>query len=584
MKINLNLNYWIFLILSVFCSINGLAQREKNNIYLFDCTGSMKTNGLWDPAKAALEATIETQSSIQGSLFTIIPFGDAPYNHHTFTATEFKNKKAEINADFDKNIKIAKYTRITDVLQSGFNKIDPNKENKIYLLTDGKPNNGDSPEKVAQAITNWCANHSNSRLFYVALTNDVINPIIKQAIDNCPDAFVVQCNNKVIPQIADISSDIYTNLQELSNSKALSFSLPGNYDLEINSNDSLFNVIGSKASNGKIMLALSPKNGLDINKLHQILQGNEYMFPITIQCADKRFFIANPNVSIHVSDEIPSTLTLAQGKEELSSNEAIWFDSFLWSDEAPEQKVEWDLSPIFTNEISNSNISLKFQTPQNEEDFNAWFNGNPIKNGDILTIKPGVPAILQIVFNHDAQTGKRYFNLNYETHSSIDLVNDQPVNDYTGTSLRTEYSVEWNPLKKFLTWLSIILISCIILWILFLKRIFFPTIKLSKVEFIGPGSYYTSKRIKGARKVVLTSKKQSQNIFSRILLGEIRYIKADHFIPELTILPASNKKRIKFQGNGTTTWDIYPSTIFNQYEKGFITNRNTKDKTEFEFS
>ena len=155
----------VTILVMLLCAVGVNAQREKNNIYLFDCTGSMKSNGLWQPAKEALNATIDTQSTIPGSQFTIIPFGDSPYSYFVFGSTDYKNKKSDINNAFDKYIEEAKYTRITDVLNSGFSRCDENKENKIYLLTDGMPNGGDTPEKVAKAISDWCSNHRNSRLF-----------------------------------------------------------------------------------------------------------------------------------------------------------------------------------------------------------------------------------------------------------------------------------------------------------------------------------------------------------------------------------------------------------------------------------
>lgn len=586
MKRRIFIRYCIALVLALMTYASASAQREKNNIYLFDCTGSMKTNGLWEPAKNTLDATITTQTAIPGSQFTIIPFGDNPYPAFTFTSAEYPGEKSDIEIAFNSNIAAAKYTHITDVLLAGFSKVDPNKDNKIYLLTDGMPNHGDTPEKVAQTIRDWCRNHRNCRLFYVALTNGVLNPVIKQAIDDCDDAFVVQCEDKVIPQIADISSDVYTNLAELDKEREIYFSLPSEYALNVNCADSLFDVMvrGNKASDCKILISLVPKRS--IQELHQLLHGEEYEFPVSIQCKDNRFFIANPNVTVHVTDEVPSKLTIALGYDEIWTEEVNWYDSFLWSDAAPDQKVVWDLIPIFENQLANSSLKLRFDNREGKNDFRAWYNGKPIKNGEIITIAPGKNAILEVLFDHDAQTGKRYFDLIPAGYSALDMINDQPAENYEGTSLRGEYSTSWNPLKTLLFWLGIILLALLALWFILLKRIFFPTIKLSKIEFTGPGSYYASKRLKGARKVVLSSKRRSQNILSRIFTGEIRYLRAEHFSPALTITPSGGKKKVKLrpEGKSANTWDIYPSAIFGQYDKGTLTNRTTGDKSNIEFS
>lgn len=586
MKLNFNVKWCIVWAMMVLNITAIYAQREKNNIYLFDCTGSMQKNGLWEPAKAALDATITTQASIPSSQFIVIPFGDNPYSSFEFNSAAYQGKKADIAKAFATNIQIAKYTRISDVLQEGFSRVNPNKENKIYLLTDGMPNSGDTPEKVAQTITNWCSNHRNSRLFYVALTNGVVNPVIQQAIDACPDAFVVQCEGRVIPQIADISSDVYTNLEELAKAREVSFSIPGEYDLNVSTDDTLFHVYvdGDKASDGKILVSLSPKSGKDVSLLHQLLQGGSYTFTAVLQCKDKRYFIANPTLTIHVADEVPSKLTLADGQEEICADGVEWYDSFWWSDATPDQRVEWDLSPIFANQLNNTILRLKLEGENH--DFQACYNDEPIGKDQVIAIVPNHPAMLQVLFNHDAETGKRYFHLVPAGHEALDMINEQPVANYEGTSLRTSYSVAWNPLKTLMFWLGVFILALLILWFVVLKPIFFPTIKIGKVEMTGPQAYYVSKRLKGARKVVFTSKKKSQNIISRMFTGEVRYVRADHFSPELAILPSGGKKKVKVRSEGrlAASWDVCPSTIFSQYEKGRIINRTSGDEAEIEFS
>lgn len=578
-----------FLLLFQFLAPYTYGQREKNNIYLFDCTGSMKTKGLWEPAKSALDATISTQAGIPNSQFCVIPFGDSPYQSIVFSSEQYIDNMDVIDKAFDKYISQAKFTRISDVLKAGFNNIDHNKENKIYLLTDGMPNGGDTPQTVANVITEWCTNHRNCRLFYVALTNGVINPVIQQAIDACPDAFIVQCEGKVIPQIADISSEIYTNIEELGIPREVSFSIPGKYNLNVESSDSLFNIniSGNSANDGKVLISLSPKDGFGVEHLHQILQGGDYSFPIKLQCTDKRFFIANPIVTVNVSDRVQSKLTIAHGFEEIQAKGSKWHDSFLWSDAAPDEKICWDLSPIFKNELQNSGISLGLQAGNKQQtDFQAWYNGQPIDNDCIIKLVPNQSALLEIQFNHNAATGKRYFTLVPIEIDGLNIINAQPAETYKGTSLRTEYNVGWNPLKTFLFWLAIALFAIVIIWIFILKRIFFPTIKMGKVIITGPGTYYASKKIKGARKVILTSRHKSQNIFSRIFTGEIRFIKSEFFLSDLSINPAGGKKKVKLRSESHPNegWDIYPSSIFGQYDTGSIINRDTKDKSDIEFS
>jgi hypothetical protein len=589
LSLNFKMRYAALMITFVISCVNCIhAQLEKNNIYLFDCTGSMQTNNLWQPAKDALHSTISTQSKILGSEFTVIPFGDNPYSTISFSSREFNDKKKEIENNFEKYIKQSKYTNISDVLSAGFNKIDNNKENKIYLLTDGLPNHNDSPEKVANTIEKWCGNHRNCRFFYVALTNNVINPIIKHAIDNCDDAFIVQCENKVIPQIADISSNVYTNLEELNNVKPIDFSIPGEYGLSISSNDQLFDVKieGGKASNGKIALEIAPRNDLDTEELHQQLQGGDHLFTVDIRCTDPNYFIANPTLTIHVADKVKSELKIANGEEQIKAQEVEWYDSFWWSKADADKKAEWNLSAIFKHELPSSAVKFKIEADgSNADDYTAWYNGEPLEADNTFTVNPGKPSVLQVQFNHDAKTGKRYFNLIPIKFNAVDMVNDSPREEYPGTSLRTKYSIVWNPLKTAVVWTLLIILALLVLWLCILKHFFFPTIKVARIQITGPSSYYVTKKMKGARRVVLTSKKKSQSVFSRIMTGEIKYVRADHFEPEITIEPAGGKKRVKLRTLevGDNGWDIYPSNIFKKGEDGTITNRTTKDISEIKF-
>lgn len=549
----------------------------------------MKKNGLWTPAQSALDSNIALRASIPGSHFTVIPFGDNPYQVFSFVNGNYAANKQDISSAFEKYINQAKYTNISDVLKSGFHQVDNNKDNEIYLFTDGIPNNMDSPQKVAQTIREWCSNHRNSKLYYVALTQGVINPVIKQAIDECSDASIVQCENGVIPVITSVQNDIYTNSEELDKGIETSFSIPGNYGISASSDDSHFDasVVGNKASNGKFTLRIASKENLTTDQLHQLLQGEEYEFPITVSCDDKRFIIVNPIINVHVSDEVPSKLTLAGGLDEIQTDGVKWHDSFLWSDASQDKKAIWDLAPVFKNELQNSKLDLKFCIPEGENnDFQAWYNGHEIYNGQTITICPNQPAVLEIQFNHDANTSKRYFSLIPSRIDGLNFINEKPNEEYQGTSLRTDYNVVWNPLKTFLFWLSIILLAALVLWFIILKHIFFPTIKMGKITITGPCSYYSSKKIKGARKVILTPKRKSQNILSRIFTGEIKFIKADHLTPELSIVPAGGKKKVKLRSETkqNNSWEIYPSSIFGQYEKGTMTNKVSNEKSEIEFS
>lgn len=581
----------LILLAVAICAFSATAQRDKNYIYLFDCTGSMIENGLWEPAKSALDKNIALRAQIPSSNFTVIPFGDDNYDTFSFDGSRYGSQKANMGKAFDQNIKKAKYTNINGVLKSGFASVKPNDDNEIYLFTDGKPTSRTTTStelsnQVAATIIEWCANHRNTRLFYVALTPEAINPIIRAAIDACPDAKVIEPKNGIIPVIADISNRIFCTTEELPATKELDFSIPGTYGVAVEQADSLFavEVAGNRAADGKLRLTVKSLTA----DPHQTLQGGEYQFPVAITSTDPGIVIADPMVTVTVSDQTLTSLTIANGADCFLEPDAIeWYDSFLWCKAKEDIVIIYDLNPIFGNPLPHSVARLKFEaTDGHNDDFQAFFNKKMIKNGAIIELRPGEPAVIDVLFDHDAAQGKHYFRLTPVNMQGIDVVNDQPAEEYTGTDMRAKYKVVWNPLKLALVCLLILLVAALILWLLVLKRIFYPTIKLGRVVMTGPGSYYQSKKLKGARKVVLTSRRRKQGLFSRIFTGEIRYVCADHFYPELAIIPSGNKKKVKFAAEGKKglEWDCLPSSIFAPYEKGTIVNRRTGDKTEMEFS
>lgn len=580
----------VSLLVAVVASVFALsAQQEQNNIYLFDCTGSMKKLGLWVPAKNALHTTITNQSSIPEARFTVVTFGDEPCQTFSFTGPDYPKTDGKIQEAQEDGLKKARYTNICGALEKAFSLCEPAKENKIYLLTDGEPNRGGGPAEVAALIDRWCADHKNTRLFYVALSPEAVNPVIEDAIKRCRDAYIVKCQNNLIPQIADISpSDIHANIEELSQEHILRFSIPGDYPVKVISSDPLFDVevIGGKAVDRKIRLRVKARNGESAAELHSLLAplvdaGHIYRFPIVISAGCSDFFIANPAVTVNMADRIQSKLTLLGGDtEEVRLDEARWYGSFLWSDALPDGEVNVDLAPKFTN--VDAGASMRFSLVETDDagrDFRVYFNDREVPQDASFEITPGAPARLRIIFDNDAREGKRYFSLLNRGGSGIDILNGVPASDVEGLPLRARYCVNWNPLKTALTIAAIVIVGTLLLWLLVLKFIFIPVIKASRVEILGPGSYYVPKKIKGVRKVIMTSRRENQGLLSRIFTGKILYIRADHFTPPIEILPASGKKiRLRSlpagKGSAGAGWDFSPSAIISPYEKTTVIPRS----------
>lgn len=526
------------------CMCPARAQLENNYIFLFDCTQSMRDGHLWEPAKTALGNTITSLTDIENAHFTVIPFTDTIFQAIDFDSGTYVGKLKNIDETFhDATYHPHRYTYISDALEAGFASVNPNKKNRIYLFTDGRPEGGDTPQRVAETILRWCASHRNTRLFYVALTGGVVTPEIIRAGEQCPDMFIVQCDNGIIEQIVDISSDVYTNIEELAVPREIDFSLPGEHPVRIASADSLFDIriVGDKATGGKIALTVAPRAGLSTDELHRLLQGCDHTFTATVSSAVKGYRVANPELRVHVSDHVQSQLTVAGGVDQLRADGARWHDSFLWSDSRPDERVAWELAPQFAHALPGASMTLRVRPADGADDYRVWYNGTELGADSLIVLREGTPARLEIQFDHDAATGKRYFDLTPVESSGVDIVNGTPADQYAGTSLRTSYTVGWNPLATVLTWLGIALLAAIVLWLCVIKRMVYPTFKRGVIVIQSP--YYASLRVRGARKLVFTPRRRSQGWLDRIARGRIIYHVNTIWPCEVEVTPASKSMR-----------------------------------------
>lgn len=583
-------------LLSLLLAANAKGQMLKNNVYLFDCTESMKRYGLYEPARESLFKTIEAQKATDGATFSIIPFGDSAEQPIRFPAEEYsKATAADAGKSFDNVMAKAKTTNISDALRAGFKACEPNRENRVYLMTDGKPNGADSPEKVAALIRDWCANApKNTRLFYVELRPDVVDAVTRRAADACDDIYIVGPSaDGSVPQFTDITGSVIGNIEELDSVRLLRYSMPGNHPLAVTCSDSVFDaeIVGGESVDGLIPVRILARDGQTPADLHQTLShinggARNYEFTINISSLAPGFRVVNPEVRVSIADRLQSRLTIGgDGVTELVAPDSWWHDSFLWSDAAEPGEFVVDCEPLFENAGEGSYAEFRLTPRGAGADYSAWFNGKPLGSDSLLRFEAGHPAILRLTFDTDAKEGTRYFDLAKVRGAGIDIINGVPEEDFEAVSLRSAYEVRWNPLKTIVFWTAAALLAALLLWLAVFRRIFFPAIKVARIELTGPGSYYLSKRVKGARKVELTSRNKSQNILSRLFTGRVLFIRADHFSPGIEALPAGSRKRLRFRPAGGRTdgsWTFTPSATLAPYEKA--TARGGSDDTRFDIS
>lgn len=157
----------LILLLALMTSVSVLAQRERNYIYLFDCTKSMiGFNGspnIWQPTKDYLKRDLEKHTT--GTTLHIIPFQGKVLPSFNFSAEQFNDKKwKDIEGQLDKDVQNITNTNICDAWDAIDGYIDSHKDNYIVLLTDGL-DNVKGMDALAEKLKKWCGKYPNTYPF-----------------------------------------------------------------------------------------------------------------------------------------------------------------------------------------------------------------------------------------------------------------------------------------------------------------------------------------------------------------------------------------------------------------------------------
>ena len=123
----------ILLILSLITSVSVWSQRERNYIYLLDCTKSMIGFGgspkIWDPTRDYLKKELEKHTP--GTTLHVVPFQGKVLPAFSFDANNLDWK--EIDTQLQKHVQNVTNTNICDAWDSTDKFLDLHKDNYIIL-------------------------------------------------------------------------------------------------------------------------------------------------------------------------------------------------------------------------------------------------------------------------------------------------------------------------------------------------------------------------------------------------------------------------------------------------------------------
>lgn len=537
----------ITLLLLTLTVLQLFAQRERNYIYILDCSRSMLTDfkvdgrPLWDATLDYLKADIDRQ--IPSSTINIVPFQGSVYEVTSCRKPDFDWSKFYNQVkDYPQTLT---GTNICAAWDKALSLQDANKDNYLILLTDGEDNK-QGVDAVCKRIREWCEKVRNTYGYYVMLSNDAMNPKIVEEVERCRHMFMVNAKDGIKPFGSVEKTDLVFNTLEPKDI-TIPFSAAGRFKAHIENDDPNFDIrlLDNTLSDGRGVIRVTVKGNL--SQLDRIQQ-------LQLKLVGDDVNILNPDLSLLVNNQPERLLSILS--EERDLGEAEWYDSFLWSDARKQDTLSVNLDALFNQPAYEAGSRVNMTISSRDKDGNRkpldkdvtlLWNGQPVSDAT-LRFTPGTPSVLGIVFDTDAQEGRYYFEVSTTPGSAVLLerINEDLPSEYAVT-LRASYDVDTNPLKVFLIWLGIILLALLVLWFLILKPLLYPGIKIKTLQ-IECSPVYKNTTIKGCRKVVFSNKRQSQGLMSRIFTGEIKYVKDDIWDSEWYLTPGTKNDRVRAGG------------------------------------
>lgn len=183
--------------------------------------------------------------------------------------------------------------------------------------------------------------------------------------------------------------------------------------------------------------------------------------------------------------------------------------------------------------------------PVNEE-IVLYKNGEICINNELLVTPLDKEIQLGIEFTPKATEGMHKWFLKVLDNGGFDRINEYSTED-DGMPILLEWSAEKedvsNPLALGLGWFFTLLLMILIVWLFVIKPILYPTFKIGNIQIIS-GSYFSTKRINKARKLVVTSSHNKQSPLNEFFTGKIVYERNEIWIDEWELLPKGKGARL----------------------------------------
>lgn len=250
--------------------LSAQAQRERNYIYMVEATPSMlhpdnlgknTRRWLYNEVKALQEGTV-----------TLIPYQSEPQKPITFdvngaTDNQIDGYLGKAGKTIWKLMQNDGKANLYAALKDAVKHIDNKKDNFIYILSNST--DLENEEAICRFIRNWCTmKPDNVYIFYIMLTRNAYSQPLVDAINRCPDIFLIDARGKKLKSICALMPRVIVeNLQDIieggrdnyqTRRQNIHSSIDGPYFLKFHAKDSLFSLGTSVRVNEYGSIHVSP--------------------------------------------------------------------------------------------------------------------------------------------------------------------------------------------------------------------------------------------------------------------------------------------------------------------------------------
>lgn len=245
-------------------------------------------------------------------------------------------------------------------------------------------------------------------------------------------------------------------------------------------------------------------------------------------------------------------------KEEVDTS-MLWgktdyYTDFLFNDYEPVKMVKticFDMNEDANGRVGNVRFGLYKKMEDDsyvlvKDEIRLYKNGELCKENTILITPQDKEVQLGIEFTPKAKEGVHKWYLKVLDNGGFDRINEYTM-DEESSPLLLEWKAEKNdivnPLKLGLNISLLSLLGLLLVWFLIMKPILYPTFKIGNIKFTN-GVYFSTKRIYGARKLVVTNSSKTQGAINKLFTGKIVYEKNEFWPDEWEVYPKGKGGRL----------------------------------------